>query len=357
MSLPKLSLNKTDFTDKGIQITLFQRCNLHCSFCFQSDIKPSLENPYDNWKIIFNNIQLHLPTIQEKNITYKLLGGELFLPDADWDWYEQIIEDLIQTSVYYNKVPSFVFMTNIIHDEIIRNKVVMLCSMIQTHGYKVVVAPSFDFSGRFSNISLLNIFNENCRFYQQHSLLSQCNMVLTKTTCDLLTGKKLPDDLQLSAMALFKQLYKEGIVFDVDYYAAGNQTDDPEMPSDIDLLDTFIYLWDNFPNIRLLQGFKFSDIPTKLNCRSELQLTNEICTEDCRAFYKQENNQMLQTESGQDYKQRIITKFMDKNNCMLCKWYRNCPMGCFFYWDNIMKKVSDICIYKKFFEYIQASSI
>ena len=58
-------------------------------------------------------------------------------------------------------------------------------------------------------------------------------------------------------MTLFKQLYKEGIVFDVDYYAAGNQTDDPEMPSDIDLLDTFIYLWDNFPNIRLLQGFKF----------------------------------------------------------------------------------------------------
>ena len=49
-------------------------------------------------------------------------------------------------------------MTNIIHDEIIRNKVVMLCSMIQTCGYKVVVAPSFDFSGRFSNISLLNIF-------------------------------------------------------------------------------------------------------------------------------------------------------------------------------------------------------
>ena len=31
-------------------------------------------------KIIFNNIQLHLPTIQEKNITYKLLGENYSYP-------------------------------------------------------------------------------------------------------------------------------------------------------------------------------------------------------------------------------------------------------------------------------------
>ena len=357
MSLPELTLGKTDFTSKGIQITLFQRCNLHCNFCFQSDIKPSLENQYDNWEIIFNNIRTNLSTIQEKNIIYKLLGGELFLPDADWNWYKQIIRDLIEVSLHNDKVQSFVFMTNIIHNKDIRKKVLELCTAIQEYDYGVVIAPSFDFSGRFLNAAILNTFVENCRFYQQKSLLSQCNMVLTKTACDLLTSKRYPDELQYNSMLVFKQLYAEGIVFDIDYYAANNQEDDPEMPSDIDLLETFMYLWDNYPNIRLLQSFKHSSFPTKLNCRSELQLTNEICTEDCRAFYKQENNVMLQTPSGENYKQRIINNFMNKNNCMLCKWYTDCPMGCFFYWDNCMKKVSDECIYKKFFEYIRAGSI
>lgn len=355
--LPKLPLNKTKSNIKGIQFTLFYECNLHCKFCFQErlSVNPITEKIKSQVNNNIKKIKNYISTCEYPIIEYKLLGGEIFLPTIEWDWLKQVIFDLINISKEYNKQCQFVFMTNLIHSKQTREKVKeYIINPLKEQNIKFVIAPSFDIYGRFNTSEQLKIFKDNCEYYRNLNVLGQCNIVLSAPTCRLFTNKQIPTSLEKETLALFNNMYQEGFKFDVDYYAARNIEDDPLMPTETELLDTLLYLWYNYQNIRLLQTFKLSNTPKKLNCCSELQVEGDVCTESCIKFYHQENNPNLETKDGPNYKERLIQNYMNKKQCLLCKWYKYCPMGCFFYLDNKMKKEykDNECLYKKLFNQI-----
>lgn len=356
--IPDLPLNKIDKDTKGIMFTLMYECNLNCDFCFQ---KRSKANPITSQvkEMVSKNIKKIeelLPTYEHPYIEYKLLGGELFLSNMNWDWLVNVLQTLIDITKKVNKIPKFILMTNLIHDNNVRNIVInKIIKPIKDQGFMVRLVPSFDINGRFKNKETINIFKENALFYKED--IAQCNMVLTAPNCRLVSGLQQPTEIEQYALDTMKYLFHDNnIRFDIDYYMARNMEDDPLMPTDDELLACWLTLWYNYPNTRLISKFKINNINEvrEVNCCFELQLEGNTITECCREFYGLDDNPNLETPICDNYYNVLISKYIKKNKCLLCKWYKYCPLGCFFYFDNKMKRIKNQeCVLKRFFDIIK----
>lgn len=343
-------LNKTSFE---IAISLFEKCNLKCKFCFEEhkNTKIDLDYIHSIPKIVFDKFIIESKRYDIINlINIKVWGGELFmdiLEDSMFDEYKKLVDELNFLFKTYNKDIKLVFswLSNGVFSK--RERVIDLLEY--SNGS---ISFSYDPSGRFSNDTQRVAMIDNFYYFKHLNKLNCVSITLTKkTVAEYISGN--------TDIEKFR-----GCFFDINFYTANTGWEELLLDDD-DIFNFFKWAVDNnFTDIGIIKdcidtahGLK---VPHYCDCKSNMQFSKGICTMDCakRAsvlpienFYGK-NSTYITEDNCNDIK---VSLGINKKNCMLCEYYNTCQMPC---WITVIFKgyKPTNCPYKRIYNYIKEIS-
>ena len=165
-----------------ISVSLFNKCNLNCEFCFERhnrdiDIEELNNVAFECYKATQKDIEKYNP----KKIVLRFWGGELFydtLPDEMFDIYKKIIADFrrLFNSDAADRKFEITFLSNGVFTK--RERVSELLDYADAK-----IGFSYDPVGRFASQKQLDTWESNVEFYKNRS--NGISIVLTKETIPL----------------------------------------------------------------------------------------------------------------------------------------------------------------------------
>jgi radical SAM protein with 4Fe4S-binding SPASM domain len=335
-----------DYTE--IEISFFQLCHMHCSFCWQDTYDPGgTQNIVEKAQTVVNYL-IQKKSSLKKEIQVHLLGGELFEDRNDYysDYFEfiQSVQDHAQKFLEGHNL-KFVFLTNMnFQEDSTLNKLETFLTRLESINTKVVLTTSWDPTGRPLKGETSTKFHHNINYFKKY--VSEITFVLTRPTIKkLLSGNTPYLDL----------LINEGFTVEYDYYMPTNLVD-KLMPSDRDLLNAFRVLIKKYPSIPKLKQWADPEwdrtIPTRLTCASlnKITILPDGTITNCRhlSYSPDEFETEIKNESNSD----MMMNFISKKECLSCEFFQECPLSCFLMSDHKKYNGSsslDECLYKTLF--------
>jgi len=328
-----------------IEVTLFEYCNLHCSFCFH-DVKSKLGLSKEE---IFSKIPLILKHSKEINknvntIQLNMVGGELMIDDLINKGYLDIYYEFINNIyLHYQKMNinlRVVFVSNYLFNE---NNSLLIKEFIHklrknTNSFIGMIA-SYDFTGRPIN----NTWKRNLETLKNETV--SINTVMTKPS--LLQLMKKGDEYWEN------EIYPNFETF-FDFFIP-DKGSNHMIPEDSLLLEFYKWTTLNFPNINPINDMINSKEQSQsMSCLSLNKVTifPDNSTSNCR--WKRYTNEDYINELIYEDNSNMINDYLHTHNCFSCEYYQKCPFRCFTQWS-WKGRIRDVegCVNKHFFDFLK----
>ena len=340
-------LDKKRYFKKEINVALFEYCSNNCSFCFQGNDDRTNLNPI----VIGMKAKLICDLIEEepnKNLALKIFGGELFentVKDEHIEAYKTFMVKISDKCKELGKTLDIIMVTNLLNTRV--DRIEKLVKDVRDLGINVNLAASFDLLGRFHNQNSLDLFMKNVMYFKND--IKSINMVITKNNIDILLGRK--ENKEVSTREAFDTLYKEGFSIACDYYNPDLESCHIEMPSDTDLLDFYYYAIDNYPKIMPVNCW-VSGRESDLSCEATIGISSRGRVRNCRDT-SVDCPDLFWSEDNHKDNSAIENSFVKRHNCLTCKYYTRCTMGCFLFFDFKYREHYEECIFSHIFHYLE----
>ena len=351
-------------TTYNIECTLFDLCNLHCTFCYESVCGKRI-NDFSRYYIkkfpeIFK--QQHLPNIKntnKKEILIAVCGGELFLDSFSDAIFEDYAKFVTKINTYLkNEIPdaklNISWLSNYTFTK--WDRVEQLLDYTNTN-----IATSYDAVGRFHTNELLGKWIMTFNHFKDRTLMT--TVTLHKDNIEAI----IDGDRGFEMLMDNPQIWT-----DISYYVPINNIFEKFIPSDFEVFDFYKFALDNrYFSINEISNFMktvldIASVESYCHCDSAV-LTDrspddtEILSGGCvdiienlmqdknekKTFYG-DNYDIMKDDDNKHIAGRI------RRGCMNCEWYQNCAKMCF---ASIMYKnfKPRFCPIEKAYKYIQNS--
>lgn len=330
-----------------IEVSFFQQCALHCSFCWQDTYDPTgVEDIRSKADVAIDYLEKTGENLKD-NIQVHLLGGELF-EDSN-DFYDDYTHFILKIKKYCDeKLPEknliFVFLTNMnFQKDSTKDKLENFLKNLEDEGCKFFLTTSWDLTGRPLKGEITTKFHQNITYFKKY--LAEITFVLTKPSINRL----LREDLE------YLDLLYENFTLDYDYYMPTKNVD-RLMPSDRDLLNALRLLIKRYPDIRKLRTWTESDEKEdfhKITCASlnKITILPDGSITNCKHLdYKHED---FESDFSFESNSIMIEKFLETQGCLSCPYFNECPLTCFNMADSKVftaRKELDECFYRTLFK-------
>ena len=351
-------------TTYNIECTLFDLCNLHCTFCYESVCGKRVNDFSRNYIKKFPEIfkQQHLPNIKntnKKEILIAVCGGELFLDSFSDAIFEDYAKFVTKINTYLkNEIPdaklNISWLSNYTFTK--WDRVEQLLDYTNTN-----IATSYDAVGRFHTNELLGKWIMTFNHFKDRTLMTT------------VTPHKDNIEAIIDGDRGFEMLMDNPQIWtDISYYVPINNIFEKFIPSDFEVFDFYKFALDNrYFSINEISNFMktvldIASVESYCHCGSAV-LTDrfpddtEILSGGCvdiienlmqdknekKTFYG-DNYDIMKDDDNKHIAGRI------RRGCMNCEWYQNCAKMCF---ASIMYKnfKPRFCPIEKAYRYIQNS--
>ena len=317
-----ITKNKRSETGEII-VTLFEFCDLNCIFCNQ-DHNSIVGIDKINEKI--NSIKSAIKSLKQKgkkNFSINIMGGEVFsdkIEDKIFIEYHNLVKDIktLPEDITISFVTNFVFeKKERVQEFLEKNKDVMLMS-------------SYDPSGRF-NEKNIKIFEENIKFFKNK--IVSFNVIMTKKSIEKFMKNDIP---------VFDYIYKN---FDVyfDYYTP-QENSELLLPKDFELRDFMKLILDKYPKCKPFDKFK-DKMKKSMSCMDTFTIMPNGEYGMCNILLTNFNN-MKTTKAEMEQ------KWFDDYNCLECKHFSRCSMGCFLSNHLNSFRTQEACWLSEVYDYV-----
>lgn len=334
-----------------IACMMFENCNLHCKFCFET---------HKNKKIDINYI-LSIPSIIKENFTKEynkyptikrvylmVWGGEIFydsLSDEIFETYYKFVDEIknIFTTNFPNVEILFSWLSNGVFSK--RERVEKLIKYS-----KGIINFSYDPINRFNTEKQKSLMIDSAKYFSNNSG-SKISITLTKDNIK----EFIENDDNLI------KFHEMGYIIDVNYYIP-NINWQSLLPSDDDIFNFLKWSIDNkLFNMKIIERILSPYINVFLgkycNCKFCSQITYGEWSTDCakcssalpsKMFY-QENTDKINEDNSNEIK---ASMGIIKRGCLNCQYYNVCQMPCWisFIFEGVK---AENCPYKQIYNYIE----
>ena len=355
----------------NLECVLFDFCNLHCTFCYES-VCGKRNNRFDREYLkrfpeVFK--EYHIPKIKKdnkKNINISVYGGEVFLDSYPDDLFEDYAEFAIKINKYLkNEIPdaklNMIWLSNYVFTK--WDRVDQLLDYTNTN-----IATSYDAAGRFHNDEVLNKWINTFIHFKNKTKMA--GITLHKDNIKaIINGDRgfnlLMDNPQVEA--------------DISYYTPINNTFEKFIPSDSEVFDFYKFALDNrYFSVNVISNFMktvldIDSVESYCHCEtkesyyhcSPTVLTDKAasntenldggCINIIEALMLNENDKKSFYGDNYSIMKDGTNKYIAgriKRGCISCEWYPNCAKMCF---ASLLYKnfKSEFCPIKKAYKYIQ----
>lgn len=358
VNMPK-GLPKIDFYKKPsyfeVAVPLFERCNLHCSFCFEKHINNDID--YDKIlampKLVISQIKQQVLDCETNQILLRLWGGEVFfdeLPDEIFDIYREFIR-LFKAEVdreLPGKGIDITYLSNGVFTKYDRVEKLLK----DTNG---MIAFSYDPKDRFNTREQKETWLKTLRHFQ--SITKYISITLTKQSISA----------YIAGDEFFEQI-PSNISVDINYYTA-NPNWKKHMPTDEDIFSFYKWCVDNQKfNVRVMDNIYRYLIPSEkkyveryCDCKQAVQFQEGKCIRDCASRASSLERQMFYGAYADEINESNVTEAkntlgLQKRGCFACEHFEHCTMPC---WVAIMFEgyKTTNCPLKMIYKYIPKESI
>ena len=231
------------------------------------------------------------------------MGGEVFadeLPLKVYTDYQYLCWELDRWSTEENIDLEICFTSNMVF-----NNTQELDDLLMISGPTLIT--SFDPAARF-NKETFEIFKTNVKKYKNH--IKSVNVIMTKPTIQ----KFMSGDVEF-----FDYLYEH---FDIyfDYYTPEKNMK-TFIPNDIQLRDFMVYMLKHYP-----KALPFAEYTSKtkkqMSCMDTVTIMPNGSYGACTVLLKDFKNVSIN-------KQEMEQEWFEQYNCLECKHFQYCSMGCF----------------------------
>lgn len=283
-------------------VTLFEHCNLACSFCSQNHNSfegvNSIPEKYFAIKSVYENLRAQ----NKEQFSFHFMGGEI-LSDEISNQILSKIESLILRCQKSFENSEFLITSNMIWSDRVRVKNLL-------DRLNINLAVSYDPAGRF-NTNQLDVFMDNVRYFKEY--IQTVNIILTAPNIYKFLNKEVTG---------FDYLYENFNIY-FDYYTPEKNAS-INCPSDTELLDMFKFLSINYPKVSPIDKYLLGDTRKNLTC----QRTNVIAADGeighCNLLVGGNYRAMTY-----DSREKMEAKWIEGFNCLMCDYFSRCGLGCF----------------------------
>lgn len=337
--------------DLYFDISLFNRCNLRCKFCFvdPNDKYATVEGVHSTTETVVDKIKevVNGSKIKYENIILTTWGGELFSDDIEeplFNSYYHYVNRIKTVCSELGIIPHFIFTSNGVFTN--RNRVEEFIDKTESK-----LTWSYDSEGRFHNDAQKDLFIENIKYFKDKTLLLG------------ITGTKPCMRSLMQGDKWFQQIIDLNIPIYFNYYWATKNWEQ-FLPSEDDLLEFFKWCYHNCPTLmpiikakNIVKGIKETSICLGattwqyIGHKFSTDCVRKISCLDPVLFYEEDNEETLKHPENIH---AIETKrFQRLKKCLLCKYYTNC-MGCCF-GSMLFRyfKHSEKCMLAQLYDYIK----
>lgn len=283
-----------------IIVTLFEYCPLNCKFCNQD------HSSLEGIDTIVQKIDIVKEVIKKTprdSYSVHFMGGEVFadgLPPKVYTDYQYLCWELDRWATEENIDLEICFTSNMVFNDTQEIDNLLMIS-------DPTLITSFDPAARF-NKETLEIFKTNVKQYKNH--IKSVNVIMTKPTIQ----KFMSGDIEF-----FNYLYEH---FDIyfDYYTPEKNMK-TFIPNDIQLRDFMVYMLKHYP-----KALPFADYTSKtkkqMSCMDTVTIMPNGSYGACTVLLKDFKNVSIN-------KQEMEQEWFEQYNCLECKHFQYCSMGCF----------------------------
>lgn len=339
-------LDKKRFkTSDDVTVTLFNRCNLNCPFCYLNGLEDRKNDYKINYDILVKRAKEQISTYPYDDIELKLLGGELFgddVPDESFEQYYNFVKEIYDYTVELNKHLLVYFTTNLVHKNVDRVKK-LLNKIDNLIGCEVKLCSSFDFFNRFHTKEQLELFKMNIENY--FNRICKINVLADKNLYNMFINNINYDDEKVN---YFKYLYDNffislGNIVPINNIVGLNNEEKATI---------YKYFVDNFPKVYPIMKLFYNGGEIRdMHCmpiKNEIKSNGEV-TLSC--FFQ--NYYKLKLNIDRD---KLEMKAIQKRGCLKCEYYNMCVLPCLYgaYITDIPE--NEVCYLKQTIEYIRSKS-
>lgn len=332
-------LDKKRDPEQEYTLHLFEFCNLRCSFCWQDHENLVGINTVTE-KLI--PIEKFLSTETSDVVVFNAMGGEVFAPEIFDNnlliAYKELSLGIKNLAIKYNKTAKVNWVTNLVTNKY--DEIDELINYSNSIGLPASIVTSYDAKGRF-NVNDFIQFKRSMEYFGDRVIC--ISMLLSAQNIEYILKDKDP---------YFKHLYESGKYIYFDYYMP-DENADVQAPTDAQLRDVFRHFIDKYPKVEPIKDWIERDF-NYATCRtSKLVLAdNTMC--QCGNLVKDDEKAIKFYASKIEAMDNsaIENRFLEKYNCISCKYYNRCGMGCFMQHDNKFREELDECVYKITHRYI-----
>lgn len=283
-------------------VTLFEHCNLACSFCSQNHNSfegvDSIPEKYFAIKSVYENLRAQ----NKEQFSFHFMGGEI-LSDEISNQILSKIESLILRCQKSFENSEFLITSNMIWNDRVRVKNLL-------DRLNINLAVSYDPAGRF-NTNQLDVFMDNVRYFKEY--IQTVNIILTAPNIYKFLNKEVTG---------FNYLYENFNIY-FDYYTPEKNAS-INCPSDTELLDMFKFLSINYPKVSPIDKYLLGDTRKNLTCQRTSVIAADGEIGHCNLLVG--GNYRAMTH---DSREKMEAKWIEGFNCLMCDYFSRCGLGCF----------------------------
>lgn len=360
-NIPKFDFNLNNGAYE-LAISLFEKCNMRCKFCFQShngevDLQYIRNIPY----LLRNKLYSEIKKYNIRELNVKIWGGEVFLDNIEspielFTEYKLLMSDLFRMFKYIErrtnlKRINFRWLTNGIFNSKILSYVLNFVDE-----YNISIGMSFD-PERFKNNSLFYKWVSNYVALREFTDVALSITLSKQNINEYLHG----DGIYIK---IFKDILKSKKIspssVDISYYTASSNWKE-DLPSEEDLFQFFRWCIDNnFRVIKVIDDiyntFNGEDVLPYCDCVKAATFVNgkliKNCADRsslCNAMFYGDYNKFVTEENCGEYKNSLG---LIKQGCITCEYSNNCQKLC---WLSVIFKFYETgnCPFKRIYKYLE----
>lgn len=326
--LPNIISNKVNHSYE-LSISLFDKCQLHCDFCFQTHKKDiDLDYIYSIPEKIMEIVP-RLIKYKTETLFVRIWGGELFhdgIKDEMFDVYQDIITQIKKN--FLEALPHLKIKINFVSNGVWtkhREKVLKLLN-----DNNAIMCFSYDPVGRFPNEQSRQLMIDNVHYFYDKNIYTIVALTLTKRNIEYIIDGK--DD--------FINNFPKTIPLDINSYIPGNDWK-INLPNDELLTKFWLYILKH-------QMFNCQSLLTYIDpilypnhalnstccCKCSDQFSNGCLVRDCikrtsvlpRSDFYGDLDKDLTDNNVQEVKNYLGTI---KRGCLYCENLNRCSWMCF----------------------------
>lgn len=314
----------SDFYGKSnileVCLILFDKCNLHCKFCFENHTR--IVPPEDIVNISkeltkqLDEVIVKRPNLN--NFVFRLWGGELFMDginDSYFDAYNKLLDNIREWANSHNYSYEFCFSSNLVFVKTDR-----VIDFLKQNEKDTYIATSYDPVARFHTKEIEDIWWKNAELFNPKVI----SITLTKPAIE----KYITTDV-LKRLSKW-ELYPEYYIYNKDWeiYA----------PDEKDLFNFFKYCYDNDINLPELKSI-INNYNTKTGnrycyCFNSCSFINGKLVFSCllrsgtMSMLPEYGMTLEECYDNDNVTEKQFNIATSRMKCFSCKYYKFCRLPC-----------------------------